>query len=75
LCVFCGRKLKAGELESVLDRLNEHFFGLPAHVRVREDEQEARTNLILLRAKVSQDGESHVDVAEEMGEWLKEYLR
>lgn len=72
---FYCRKLKASELESVLDRLNEYLFKLPAHVRVRKEEQEARTSLILMRAKVSQDGESHVDVAEEMGEWLKEYLR
>ena len=55
----------------MLDGLNTHFFRLPAHVRARPEEQEARTSLILLRTKVSQDGV----VAEELGEWLKEYLR
>jgi hypothetical protein len=56
--LFFRRKLKVGELESVLDRLNAYLFELPANVRVRTEEQEARTSLILLRARVSQDGES-----------------
>jgi hypothetical protein len=73
MCV--RRKLKVGELESILDRLNAYLFELPEHVRVRTEEQEARTGLILLRARVSQDGESHVELAEELGEWLKVYLR
>jgi hypothetical protein len=59
----------------LLDKLNTYFFELPAQARVRTEEQEARTRLILLRARVSQDGESHADVAEESGEWLREYLR
>jgi hypothetical protein len=56
----------------MLDRLSSYFFELPAHLRARPEEQEERSGLILLRGKVSQDGG---DAAEELGEWLKEYLR
>lgn len=70
-----SRKLKAVELENILDKLTSYFFGLPGHARMQSEEQEARTQLTLLRTKLSQDFESHVEVGEELGEWLREYLR
>ena len=69
--MFC-RKLKAAELENLLDRLTSYFFRLPGHTRAQSEEQEARTRLTLLRAKLSED--SHVEVSGELSEWLREYL-
>lgn len=72
--MYC-RKLKAAEVENMLDRLTSYFFGLPGHARAKSEEQEARTHLILLRSRLSDGQEQHIEVGEELGEWLKEYLR
>jgi len=62
-------------LDGVLDRLTAYFFELPAHARVRDEEQDARTRLTLLKASVAQNGEDRVEVAGELSKWFGEYIK
>ncbi len=72
-----SRKMKADELQSTLDILNHYFFDMPSHVRTQE--QEARTQIILLRSRISDSGDGDADppteIASIFSDWLVKYLR
>jgi hypothetical protein len=82
MCGWCtdrllSRKLRAAELRSTLDILNHYFFNMPSHVRTQE--QEARTQIILLRSRISDSGDDDADppteIASIFSDWLVKYLR
>jgi len=81
MCSWCtdrlfSRKLKATELRNILDILNHYFFNMPSHVRTQE--QEARTQITLLRSRISDsddDADPPTEIASIFSDWLVKYLR